>query len=241
VGNAHQLTTAVAAQARHRVVLYAAGTVSMLVLSMTASLGLWIGLPWGLLGWSPTLIVSGSMAPLVSAGDVVVVRPVPTDQLGIDTVVLYDRPETGRVLHRIVAVLPDGTLRTQGDANDVPDSVPVRPADVRGVAVLAVPWVGRPSLWLRDGEPLPLAATGAVLLLLLALAPRAVDPAFDPWGATQRVNPAEVLLGRTSRTPGDRRTDGLLPAELHDLVHARLAGQSTAVSDRTTRLLEGLS
>jgi signal peptidase I len=246
VGNAHQLsrTVGVPAHARHRVALYAAGTVSMLVLSMTASLGLWIGLPWGLLGWSPTLIVSGSMEPLVSAGDVVMVRPVPTDELGTDTVVLYERPETGRVLHRIVAVLPDGSFRTQGDANDVADSAPVRPDDVRGVAVLAVPWVGRPSLWLRDGEQLPLAATGATLLLLLGLAPRAVDPAFDPWGSAQRVNPAEVLLGRTGRTAADRRTDGgsrLLAEDLHDLVHARLAGQSAAVSHRTTHLLEGLS
>jgi signal peptidase I len=243
VGNSLELTRP-AGHARHRVVLYAAGTVSMLILSMTASLGLWIGLPWVLLGWSPTLIVSGSMSPQVSPGDVVLVRPVPQDELGPDTVVLYDRPETGRVLHRIVAVLPDGTFRTQGDANDVPDSAPVSPADVRGVAVLAVPWVGRPSLWLRDGEPVPLVATGAALVLLLGLAPRAFDPAFDPWGSARRVNPAEVLLGRTSGASPDRRTNEsnrLLPADLHDLLHARLAGQSDAVAHRTTSLLEGLS
>ena len=59
-----------------RTVLYGAGTVSMLLISMTCSLSLWIFLPWGFLGWSPTLVTSGSMQPLVAPGDVVMIRPV---------------------------------------------------------------------------------------------------------------------------------------------------------------------
>lgn len=215
----------------------------MLAISMVASLALWIALPWALLGWTPTLVTSGSMAPLVSPGDVVMIRPVSSADLGPDTVVLYDRSESGRILHRIVAALPDGTFRTRGDANADVDSAPVAVADVRGAAVLAVPWIGQPSLWLHDGRALPLAAAGIVLLVLLALAPRAFDPAFDPWVAAQRVNPAELLLDRAGAHPGDRRADSsrLLPENLHNLVHERLAGQSGVAAARTIQLLEGLS
>jgi signal peptidase I len=130
-----------------RTVLYGAGTISMLIISMASSLSLWIALPWGFLGWSPTLVTSGSMEPLVSPGDVVMIRPVTPEELLPNTVVLYDRPDTGRVLHRILEQMPDGTFRTGGDANAVPDSALVHLEDVEGAAVLAVPWVGRPALW----------------------------------------------------------------------------------------------
>ena len=128
-----------------RTVLYGAGTISMLFISMVSSLSLWIFLPWGFLGWSPTLVTSGSMEPLVSPGDVVMIRPVSPEELLPNTVVLYDRPDTGRVMHRILEQMPDGTFRTGGDANAVPDSAFVHVDDIEGAAVLAVPWVGRPS------------------------------------------------------------------------------------------------
>ena len=59
VGNAHQLTRlrpAARPQAWKRTVLYGAGTVSMLMISMVSSLSLWIALPWAFLDWSPTLV-----------------------------------------------------------------------------------------------------------------------------------------------------------------------------------------
>ena len=109
MGNAHQLTPSSHERRKpwHRTVLYGAGMASMLLVSMATSLSLWIALPWLFLGWSPTLVTSGSMQPLVSPGDVVMIRPVDADELTPNTVVLYDRPDTGRVLHRIVEQLPD--------------------------------------------------------------------------------------------------------------------------------------
>lgn len=215
----------------------------MLVISMAASLLVWVALPWAFLGWSPTLVTSGSMEPLVAPGDVVMIRPTAPAELGPDTVVLYDRPDTGRVLHRIVDRLPDGTFRTQGDANADPDSTPVRAEDIRGAAVLAVPWVGRPSLWFVQERHLPLGASAAVLMVVVALAPRSFDPAFDPWASARRVNPAEVLLGSAGGGRDDRPGPGgrrLLPEALHDLVLQRLDDQSTAAQRRTVHLLEGL-
>jgi signal peptidase I len=227
-----------------RTALYGAGTVSMLLISMVSSLALWIAIPWAFMGWTPTLVTSGSMQPLVAPGDVVMIRPTDAGELTPDTVVLYDRPDTGRVLHRILEQLPDGSFRTGGDANADPDSAPVRLGEIEGAAVLAVPWIGRPSLWLAQERVVPLTLVAVGLIVVLGLAPRAFDPAFDPWASGRRTNPAEVLLGRTAGNRTDRRagdTRRLLPDGLHDLVLDRLAAQSAAAQRRTAHLLEGLS
>ena len=242
MGNAHQLTGAAPERRTWgRTALYGAGTASMLIISMAMSLSLWIAFPWLFLGWAPTLVTSGSMEPLVAPGDVVMIRPVDVDELTPNTVVLYDRPDTGRVLHRILERLPDGTYRTGGDANASPDSVFVHVEDVQGAAVLAVPWIGRPSLWLHEGRMATLAVAGIVLLVGLRLSPRAFDPAFDPWAASGgRVNPAEVLLGRMGGRQGPIN-QRLLPDSLHQVVHGRLAAQSAAAQQRTVQLVKGLS
>lgn len=265
MGNAHQLSTAdreaaaaatttapamvtapatVTAKPWLRPVLYGAGTVSMLMISMVSSLSLWIALPWAFIGWSPTLVTSGSMAPLVTPGDVVMIRPVSADELVPNTVVLFERADDERVLHRIVERLPDGTFRTQGDANSVPDSEFLHAENIQGAAVLAVPWVGRPSLWFSEGRVVHLGVTAVALLVVLILAPRSFDPAFDPWASGRRVNPAEVLLGRAGGSQADRRAGAgrrLLPEALHGLVLERLAAQTVAAQRRTVHLLEGLS
>lgn len=226
-----------------RTALYGAGTVSMLLISMATSLSLWIAIPWAFMGWTPTLVTSGSMEPLVAPGDVVMIRPVVADDLTPDTVVLYDRPDTGRVLHRILEQLPDGSFRTGGDANADPDSAAVQLQEIEGAAVLAVPWIGRPSLWFHEQRLVPLTLTGVGLVVALTLAPRSFDPAFDPWASGRRVAPVEVLLGRSAGSPADRRTEGnrLLPGGLHDLVLERLAAQGAAAQRRTAHLLGGLS
>jgi signal peptidase I len=217
---------------------------SMLLISMGTSLSLWIALPWAFLDWSPTLVTSGSMEPLVSPGDVVMIRPIAAEDLTANTVVLYDRPDTGRVLHRIVEQLPDGTFITRGDANTSDDSGVLHAEHVEGAAVLAVPWIGRPSLWLAQGRTPLLVATGVALAVALVLAPRSFDPAYDPWASGTRVKPAEVLLGRVDGDASDRRGAAgrrLLPDGLHDVVLQRLAAQTAAAQRRTAHLMEGLT
>lgn len=246
MGNALQLTRMARRVMGHRFrpVVFAAGTISMLLITTFGSLALWIALPWAFLGWSPTLVTSGSMTPVVTPGDVVLLRPAAEEELAPNTVVLFDHGHGGPVLHRIVAELPDGSFQTRGDANLEPDTEPVRMSEIQGVAVLAVPWVGRPSLWLVQDRVALVVVTAAAALVLIGLAPRAFDPALDPWGDARRVTPAEVLLGRPHGDRPDRRTANgaeLLPRSLHDAVLARLAAQSAIAQSRTVQLLEGLS
>lgn len=130
-----------------------------------------------LTGWRPVVLVSGSMAPAMPAGTLVVTRPVPPDDLRAGDVVTVPLPGTGSlVTHRVVAVdrataPPTATLR--GDANDADDphayplSRPVRRA------VLHVPHVGRAV----QGAPAVVLGAGAAALVVLALLPTRRAPA----------------------------------------------------------------
>ena len=146
----------------------AARAVLFAVLGMLA----WAMLPFAL-GWSPTTVMTGSMEPRISAGDVVISRPVPTGTAALGHVLLVDDPDqAGKLrLHRYVEDAPDGGLILRGDANQSNDSSPVTPEAVHGVAVLRVPFVGLPVVWMAEKNWGNLAAVFvAVSALTLAAA-----------------------------------------------------------------------
>jgi signal peptidase I len=109
------------------------------------------------IGWQPYLIISGSMAPRIQPGSIVVAQPYNGElDLGEGTVIVF-RDETDRtVTHRVVDVNWDGEqvtgYITKGDANRVPDSSPVPPENVRGVGRILSPWVGLPAVWALRGQ-----------------------------------------------------------------------------------------
>ncbi|MFM9876739.1 MAG: LamG-like jellyroll fold domain-containing protein [Rhodoglobus sp.] len=137
------------------------------ILLAAASLLIWGAVP-ALWGWLPTTVSSDSMAPGIRAGDVVVSMPVDANDLHLGQVLLVADPDhEGRQrLHRLVGTTASGELVLRGDANQQDDSTPVQPADVSGVGVLRVPWVGLPGLWLREGAVVPLALAASSLLAL---------------------------------------------------------------------------
>ncbi|WP_448626289.1 LamG-like jellyroll fold domain-containing protein [Geodermatophilus sp. URMC 64] len=132
-------------------------------------------------GWQSSVVMSGSMAPTLVPGDVVVVRPVDTADLAAGDVVLVDDPDVpGELrLHRIADVEPDG-LRLRGDASATPDSSLVDPAAVHGVGTLRLPALGSPALWIAEGRTAPLVLTGLALAGLVALALLHRGPAEEP-------------------------------------------------------------
>ena len=91
---------------------------------------------------------SGSMAPAIRAGDVVVSRPVPVGSIAQDDVVTFRDPSRGGrlVTHRVTSVASAGDerrLTTKGDANTTTETWQ-RAADERvGRMLLRVPALGR--------------------------------------------------------------------------------------------------
>ena len=124
-----------------------------------------------LVGWETSVVMSGSMAPALDTGDVVVVRPVDAEDLTVGAILLVDDPDAPGFLrlHRLEQVEAGG-LRLRGDANADADAALVAPSAVHGAGAWSAPRLGLPAVWLAEGRTLPLALTGAGLAALLGLA-----------------------------------------------------------------------
>lgn len=107
-------------------------------------------------GARPLTVLSGSMTGAFEIGDVVIVKPVDTDELAIGDVITFQAQSNDPTLttHRIVGLTfgSEGTqFVTQGDANNAADLSPISPEQVRGEVWYSVPLVGYVSVWLAGG------------------------------------------------------------------------------------------
>ena len=92
------------------------------------------------------VVRSESMKPTLNMGDVVIVGPV-KGQLKPGTIISYERGGE-LVIHRVIEV--DGRyIQTKGDAVEDPDPWEVSLADVEGVFVFKVPYLGFLSSFVR--------------------------------------------------------------------------------------------
>jgi signal peptidase len=125
-------------------------------------------------GWyRPVTVLSGSMRPTFSPGDMVVVTPEPVRDVRVGQVISYRIPVGDHHVqsHRVVKVVRGGAhpvVRTKGDANNAVDPWTAKLDGTTAWRVRAVlPKVGYAVFWFRS----PLVHSLTVLLapLLLAL------------------------------------------------------------------------
>lgn len=144
-------------QARHRVSL----PLAFALILATGYLGLSV-----LLGTSsPFLLVSGSsMEPTMHAGDIVMSRRVPADQIEVGQVVVFEIPAGApssdrlppRIAHRVTAIRGEGgklVLTTKGDNADA-DPFKVTTDDLIGVVRGNLGPIGKPLLYMPSGRML---------------------------------------------------------------------------------------
>jgi signal peptidase len=121
---------------------------------------------------SPLMVVSsGSMIPTLNVGDIIVVRGTDASTITVGTIIIfhspYDYPTA--IVHRVVAIDDQGGqefFQTKGDNNAVADGWKVPTANLIGVYVTKVPYIGLLSLELRG----PLGWILIVLLVMLIIA-----------------------------------------------------------------------
>jgi signal peptidase I len=171
-------------------------TTARAALALVGSLVFWSMLPM-LAGMTPRLILSGSMEPRIHVGDVIVTRSVPAATLTKGQVITVKNPDhPGRTrTHRLFRRAADGTIVTKGDANPTADSSHVSPADVLGLGVLRVPFVGRPAYWVAEHNWVALGVTGILLSWV----------GISAFAATRREEDEDVAAPPTSgpSTGGD--------------------------------------
>ena len=142
---------------RHTTTRQSASTGSLLVASV---LLIWFVV--GVFPVYPSVVLTGSMEPLISAGDVVIIRKITAEEdlsrIGVGDVISFQY-DGAVVCHRIVEIVTDeaGNInyRTKGDNNSSGDSRPVHPNSLRGELIGVVPKIGLFSLLLHGAEPIP--------------------------------------------------------------------------------------
>lgn len=112
-------------------------------------------------GQGAAIVLSGSMEPELSKGDLIFVKKITSiEQLALRDVVVY-QDDGMLVVHRIVDMQGD-TIITQGDANNVTDD-PITIAEIKGKVTAHVPFVGT----IVSGIKTPV---GTVCIIIVAIA-----------------------------------------------------------------------
>ena len=114
------------------------------------------------------VVLSGSMLPTIQVRDIVVTKKIPEEKLEVGDIITFVSPDTRfggiSVTHRIIEKLYDESegiykYRTQGDANNVSDTVPVPNENILGKVILKIPKLG----YIQD----ILASKGGLIILVL--------------------------------------------------------------------------
>ena len=105
----------------------------------------------GALGFEPTVLSGPSMRPKIWAGDLVITKEVPVDEIQVGDIIKFD--QHGRyVIHRVIRIENDKspiTFVTKGDNLADADS-PISEYQVKGKVVAILPKAGYVSMWARD-------------------------------------------------------------------------------------------
>jgi len=187
------------------------------------------------------VILSGSMEPALSPGDVVIVSDSVSVQVG--DVITFDGGDTVPITHRIIGV-EDGQYITKGDANENADSVPVPPANVLGRVVLSIPLVGYVILWANTGVGqillvvIPLVALGVSSLYRWANADPEADQPVDvePVVIDERSTDAETVASDATATDSDAASS--LDSGL-DALAAAIGTAETPIEPAATAVEDG--
>ncbi len=126
--------------------LFALGLIFLLTVAVLPRLGL----------YRPVTVLSGSMRPTFSPGDMVIVTPEPVSSVRVGQVISYQVPTGIHQVetHRIVKILQGGAhpvIQTQGDANNWPDPWTAKLEGKTAWRMVAViPHLGYVVNWLRS-------------------------------------------------------------------------------------------
>lgn len=124
-----------------------------LIVSVVSVLMIWFSL--GLFNIFPNAILTGSMAPKILPGDIVIVKKTSPERLKSGDIIQF-KLENVRVNHRVVDLGTDAGGRqffiTKGDANENIDLEPVYPEQVTGKIVYVIPKLGWITIMARSAE-----------------------------------------------------------------------------------------
>lgn len=148
-----------------------------------------------LVGYQPFAVLSGSMEPQFSTGDLIYVKDVDYRTLKEGDVITFLLSENTVATHRIVEVVPDENdpsvirYRTKGDANDAVDGSLVHYMNVIGSpAEFSLPLLGYVASYISAPPGMYVAMGLGALLILLVFLPDILSKEEKEQGRYERVD-----------------------------------------------------
>ena len=126
-----------------------------------------------LMGYQVFNVVSGSMEPTYSVGDLLYVKEVDPDGIKVgDPITFVLNQDLVVATHRVVEIDAEGRrFYTKGDANETADAAPVHFNNVIGVPQFSIPLLGYVSDYIQHPPGTYVAIGVVVVLLALAFLP----------------------------------------------------------------------
>ena len=170
-----------------------------------------------LLGYQVFNVISGSMEPTYSVGDLIYVKDVNPYEIEVGTPITFVLNENLVVAtHRVVEVDAENQhFYTKGDANDTADASPVHFNNVIGVPQFSIPLLGYVSDFIQNPPGMYITLAVGFILILIVFLP-------DFFGKKKEED--EVVEERKVDT---QETDGKTSAETERCI---LCGNDTGVS-----------
>ena len=118
-------------------------------------------------------VISGSMEPTYSVGDLIYVKTVDPDSVKVgDPITFVLNEDLVVATHRVVAIDRENRqFTTKGDANSTEDAAPVHFNNLIGVPVFAVPLLGYVSAYIQNPPGMYVAMALVCVLLAVVFLP----------------------------------------------------------------------
>lgn len=124
-------------------------------------------------GYQVYTVLSGSMEPKYSVGDLLYVKKVDVNTIKVgDPITFILNEDLVVATHRVVRVDTENhRFYTKGDANEIEDSAPVHFNNVIGVPQFAIPKLGYVSNFVQNPPGMYITIAAGVVLILLVFVP----------------------------------------------------------------------
>ncbi len=109
----------------------------------------------GIFNYEPISILSNSMYPAFTRGDVVIYKKLSNSELEnipLNAIIIYSIGEQN-IAHRVIKIIKENgnvLYKTKGDYNNGPDMDLVQLEQIKGIYVFHIKYIGYPSIWLYD-------------------------------------------------------------------------------------------
>lgn len=168
-------------------------------------------------GFCPLIVLSGSMEPVISSGDLIICKQIDSDKVKVgDIIAFFDPDSTGTAVltHRVTEIAEENgalAFRTKGDANNTEDRLPVPADDLVGIYKSRIPGAGNVAMFMQTTAGLVVCVIVPLVLLV----------AYD------------VIRRRRFEAQNQQDTAALL-AELQEL-KAQKAAEGSKISEETAK------